>query len=174
MADSWEDQEEKVVYKPTTSLNPTAASFSFSPGASSFTPTFAPQAAAAAPPPPPAAPAPPSPPQPAAVQPAPAAPAPPAPEPAAQPSSAAADGAPPAAEQKPAPAAPAPAAAGGCLLPGLGRVEHQPLHAACLPCCRSGAEDCVAPAGAKVAGLLLSAALILPASRASACYLLQP
>ena len=40
-------------YKPTPSLNPTAASFSFSPGASSFTPSFAPQAAAAAPPPPP-------------------------------------------------------------------------------------------------------------------------
>ncbi|EFN59534.1 hypothetical protein CHLNCDRAFT_29643, partial [Chlorella variabilis] len=113
MADSWEDhQEEKVVYKPAA-LNPSAASFSFSPGASSFTPNFAPQAAAAAPAPPPAAPAPPPAPPPAPVQPAAPAPPPPAPEP--EPAPEASGGAADGAADKPAAVAaaapPAPAAA---------------------------------------------------------------
>ncbi|KAL4853614.1 Eukaryotic peptide chain release factor GTP-binding subunit ERF3B [Chlorella vulgaris] len=111
MADSWEDhQEEKVVYKPA--LNPAASSFTFSPGASSFSPSFAPQAAAPPAPTPPAAPSP----QPAAPAPA------PEPEPAAEPSRPSTDGdaeqkaaaaaaAPPASEAPASPASPAPAAA---------------------------------------------------------------
>lgn len=94
MADSWEDQaEEQITYQPPAApkLNPMASTFTFSPGASSFTPG------------PPA----PAPPAPKASEPAPAPAAAPKPAPPAEQVPAESTSAPSAPEPAPEPATPA-------------------------------------------------------------------